>query len=218
VTRVVADPESVQGAWVTLSGFRHFDDMAHVYRTHNGGLNWVPVGGNLPDLPVNDLVLDPDDPDERAYIATDAGVFLTSNGGDTWEPANMGLPTVPVTDLTVHGPTRSLVAATFGRSMFRSALPEISGVKTAQIFDNVEIAPNPFLSETRVSLRISAPNRVEIRLFDLSGRCLQHLFKGALPSGPHSFSVGGAGLEAGVYLLQIVDEKGAMVCRKMVKQ
>ncbi|MFZ4783718.1 MAG: hypothetical protein ACOYLC_15500, partial [Armatimonadaceae bacterium] len=97
-------------------------------------------------------MLDPSDPFNNWYIATDVGVFGTLNEGMDWSPLNSGLPTVPVTDLTVHAPTRTVAAATFGRSMYRAEMPFYSGTKSPQIFENVRITPNPFLDVIRVSL------------------------------------------------------------------
>jgi hypothetical protein len=42
-------------AYVTLSGFRDDDPLAHVYRTTDFGTTWTPINSNLPEAPVNDL-------------------------------------------------------------------------------------------------------------------------------------------------------------------
>lgn len=120
ITRVAVDPTDANLAYVTVSGFRNGDSTAHVFRTGNGGLSWQDISGNLPDAPVNDLVLDPRDR-TRLFTATDVGVFVSTDGGITWAHAGTGLPLVPVADLeaTDTGSTTVITAATFGLGIYR---------------------------------------------------------------------------------------------------
>ena len=84
VTRIVVDPVDPSTAYLTSSGFAAGSDtQGHVFETTNAGANWTDISGNLPNLPVNDLVLDPDVPN-TIYIATDVGVMLTTSGGASW--------------------------------------------------------------------------------------------------------------------------------------
>lgn len=120
ITRVTVDPTNPNLAYVTVSGFRNGDSAAHVFRTTNGGTSWQDISGNLPDAPVNDLVLDPRDR-TRLLVASDVGVFASTDGGATWSHAGTGLAMVPVSDLdaTNTGTSTVLTAATFGLGMFR---------------------------------------------------------------------------------------------------
>ncbi|MEO5675457.1 MAG: hypothetical protein ABIQ74_12500 [Chitinophagales bacterium] len=117
VTRIICDPYEPNTAFITLSGYRFADNMAHVYRTTDLGATWNSISGNLPDVPVNDLIIDPL-LDSTLYLATDAGVLYTSDLGNTWFTLGFDLPAVPVTDLNFYEPARKLVAATYGRSMY----------------------------------------------------------------------------------------------------
>ncbi len=218
ITRVVSDPTDENSALVCLSGYRYFENLPHIFQTKDKGQSWESVSSNLPDVPVNDLVLDPADPQHIWYIGTDVGVFVTYTAGTDWEPCSTGLPTVPVTDLTVHGPTRTLVAATFGRSMFRAELPPNAGTDAPQTIDNVRIAPNPFSSRTQVSFAVFEKQTTRVDLFDLSGRRLKTLFSGELSVGKEVFELTGDGLAAGVYLLKIEGEHGNRIACKILKE
>jgi photosystem II stability/assembly factor-like uncharacterized protein len=123
MTRVAIHPTNANVAYVTVSGYRNGDPSAHVFRTDNGGSSWVNVSGNLPDAPVNDIVLDPRNP-AVLYVGTDVGVFTSSNGGTTWTVVGTGLPAVPVADIdvTTSGATTVLTAATYGLSMYRTTV------------------------------------------------------------------------------------------------
>ncbi|MEO8025769.1 MAG: IPT/TIG domain-containing protein [Bryobacteraceae bacterium] len=124
VTRVVVDPFDAGTAYVTFSGFAVTGEVrpGHVYKTTDGGATWSNASGNLPNLPVNDLVVDPDLPD-TLYIGTDAGVMVSRDAGATWSEAGFGLPRSFVLSLALHRPSRTLRAATHGRSVWDLSIP-----------------------------------------------------------------------------------------------
>lgn len=77
VTRITVGPLDASTAYVTLSGFSGFgDNQGNVFKTGNRGTNWTDISGNLPNIPVNDIVIDPNLA-ATAYVATDVGVFST---------------------------------------------------------------------------------------------------------------------------------------------
>jgi len=75
-----------------------------------------PAATDLPNIPVNDIVIDPDLPG-TLYVATDLGVFLgtCSPTSCSWTTLSSGLPRVAVLSLKLHEPSRTLRAATHGR-------------------------------------------------------------------------------------------------------
>jgi photosystem II stability/assembly factor-like uncharacterized protein len=118
VTRVAIDPRDEDTVYATFSGFRNGEDAAHVYKTENGGQTWRNISGNLPNAPVNDVVLD-SDRKRDVYVGTDVGVFRLKNGKRNWEAVGRGLPLAPVLDLRLHEPSETLYAGTFGRSVWK---------------------------------------------------------------------------------------------------
>ncbi len=218
ISKVAAHPSNPDVALVCLSGYRHFDNMAHIYRTLDRGQTWQDVSGELPDVPINDLIIDPSDPDNVWLIATDVGVFFTSITGQSWSPLNLGLPTVPVLDLTFHAPTRTLLAATYGRSMYWQQLPNLTiGTHSPQPPDNVRISPNPFEAQAQISFTVLEKQTARLELYDLSGKKLKILFAGVLEAGEQVFALDGNGMTAGIYLLKMTGENGNGVCKKVVK-
>ncbi len=83
VTRVAVDPEDAMTAYVTLSGYRYDEYLPHVFRTTNAGISWLDISSNLPDAPVNDIIVDTDST-ERLYVATDVGIFVSDSLGNIW--------------------------------------------------------------------------------------------------------------------------------------
>lgn len=127
VTHIAVDPVDAGTAYVTFSGFAAGSAQpGHVYKTSDRGVTWTDISGNLPDLPVNDLVIDPDLP-QTLYIGTDAGVMVTTDSGTTWSSLGQGLPKVVVTSLVMQRKSRLLRTATHGRSVWDILVPLGSG-------------------------------------------------------------------------------------------
>jgi photosystem II stability/assembly factor-like uncharacterized protein len=140
VTRVMVDPINAQVAYATFSGFRSGAPLPYVLKTIDGGATWASIAGDLPQAPVNDIVI----VNSTLYVGTDVGVFRSIDGGATWLTAGEALPNVPVTDLEYRAASNSLYAATFGRGIFVLPLPttkalNISTRVRVQTGDNVMI-------------------------------------------------------------------------------
>ena len=121
LTQIAADPSSAGTAYAAFASYV----SDHVYKTTNRGGSWTDISGNLPNLKVNDIAVDPDVPN-TLYIATEQGVYSTADGGNTWNLLGAGLPNVTVTAIKLHRPTRILRAATFGRSAWDLQLAAVA--------------------------------------------------------------------------------------------
>ncbi len=122
VSGIVVHPRDASIAYATMAGYNP-DKPApfgkgHVFRTTDGGATWSDVSANLPDVPANDVVIDPDGASVTIYVATDAGVFRLIEGETEWQVFGRGLPAVRVTDLAYSQRTDTLAAATYGRGLF----------------------------------------------------------------------------------------------------
>jgi photosystem II stability/assembly factor-like uncharacterized protein len=116
-TRIAIDPHNASLVYVTFGGF----SSSNVWRTTDGGTTWTDISNNLPDAPVNSLVIDPNI-SSLLYIGTEVGVFASADGGSNWSPNNDGPANVAVDELAWIG--IYLVAATHGRGCF-SIVPTI---------------------------------------------------------------------------------------------
>ncbi len=119
ITSVAIDPQDDAHIYVTLSGFsrRWIPDpdagVGHVFESTDGGVSFIDVSGNLPDGPVNDLVI----LDDALVVATDVGTFRSRDGLD-WNVLGTGMPPVSTLDLSVVPGTSTLLAATHGRGVW----------------------------------------------------------------------------------------------------
>ena len=210
VTRVTIDPDSANVAYVTLSGYLEDLADAHVYRTANFGQTWVNIGGNLPNIPLNDIIVDPVYR-PNLYVASDAGVLYTTNMGTTWGVLGTGMPDAPVHDLTLHSPTRRLFAFTHGRSAWSLDLTGLTSVEQpsgtiAGRFSLDQNFPNPFNPTTVIRFTIpesESGQRVSLKVFDVKGSEVATVVDAVMNGGSHQATFDGRLYASGVYLYKL---------------
>lgn len=151
ITDFAVHRSNSQIAYVSVSGFA----SGHVFKTTNGGVQWNDVSGNLPDMPVNSLVLLPGG---ELDVGTDLGVYRSSDDGATWTVFGSGLPALAVDDLAFNPNSNTLYAATHGRGMYQSTVTvQTPGTMTAINRQPGGAAPNtPFSVQPSVSIRSAA--------------------------------------------------------------
>jgi hypothetical protein len=143
VTAIAVDAANPKAAFAAYSGFscpgvNGCDGLGHVFYTNNSGASWLLVDGNLPDVPVNDIVIDPSDATHNTiYIATDTGVYASSNatagGATVWSVLQTGLPNSQVLALRLRNASRTLVAGTHGRGLWSLLLPDLLGYALTEL-------------------------------------------------------------------------------------
>ncbi len=219
VTRVAADSFDSNVAYVTFSGHAENVDTPHVFRTSNQGATWADISSNLPDAPINDIIIDSENP-AVLYLGTDVGVFYSTNTGANWSVLGTGLPFSPVHDLTLHQPTRKLRAATHGRSFYEFDLSTLSAVAEGETdlpegFVLRQNYPNPISLRgnhiTTIAFDLQRRSLVRLEVFDLLGRKAASLAEGELNAGAHQRSFDARGLASGeyVYRLSVLNENGS---------
>src|SRR5262249_51674207 len=89
---------------------------AYLYRTHDAGRTWQPIGEGLPDTAFARVVRE--DPVRRGllFCGTERGVYLSFDDGDRWQSLQLNLPSSSMRDLVVHG--NDLVLVTYGRGIW----------------------------------------------------------------------------------------------------
>ncbi len=222
VTRVTVDPDSANVAYVTLSGYLEDLSDAHIYKTTNYGQSWINIGGNLPNIPLNDVIVDPVYR-PNLYVATDAGVVYSTNMGATWIVLGTGMPEAPVHDLTLHSPTRRLFAFSHGRSSWAVDLTGLTSVRltsgtVAQGFTLEQNFPNPFNPTTVIKFVVpeaQSGTKTTLQIFDVRGSQVATLIEGVLKGGTYETTFDARRLASGVYLYTL-SAGGSSQTRRML--
>ncbi len=114
------DPYDENRLVVSVSNY----GVKSVYITEDGGKNWDSIEGNLPDVPVRDVLLLAHEND-AIYIATEIGVFKTTkiDGNKTdWVLLNEGMANIRVDRIAYNPQGESILAASFGRGIYEGKL------------------------------------------------------------------------------------------------
>jgi photosystem II stability/assembly factor-like uncharacterized protein len=119
VSSLAFDPKDANLVYATYAGF----GGQHVWKSADAGATWTSIDGNLPDMPVHSIAIDPTRAG-RLYLGTDLGVFVTLDGGQSWRVENTGFANA-VTEAVViaqgvNGP--AIYAFTHGRGAWRAEL------------------------------------------------------------------------------------------------
>jgi photosystem II stability/assembly factor-like uncharacterized protein len=220
VTRISIHPDSANICYVSLSGYKIDTTGSHVYKTTNYGTNWINKRGNLPDAPVNDILIDPRK-SSNLYIATDLGVMVSYNDGTFWQILGDGLPSyIPVHDLTFHLPTLKLIAWTHGRSAYSIILPPVTNItkteETATEYRLSENFPNPFNSQTVIKFSIPETGPANISVYDVSGKKVAELFNSGSARGEYKISWDAGNLSSGVYFVKLTTSKYIKVIKSLL--
>ncbi len=203
ITRVEIDPYDAQIAYVTLSGFRKLDYLPHIFRTDDGGESWEDISANLPEVPLNDIIVDPELPG-TLYVASDLGVWYTDDLGLSWYPLGEGLPMTSYNDLDLHAESRQLLAASFGLSMLIYDLgePASSTSSTSSHAFDFTVFPNPIRDHAVINFTLQKSESIQVNVYDISGRHVTTIASGVFSSGEHSVGWE-TELEAGMYVISV---------------
>jgi photosystem II stability/assembly factor-like uncharacterized protein len=76
-------------------------DKVNVFKTTDGGKNWVGIESNLPNTSVSDILMLDSTSGPALVVATDLGVFVSQNDGASWQPLGAGLPLASARQLSL---------------------------------------------------------------------------------------------------------------------
>jgi len=72
----------------------------------------------------------------------------------------------------------------------------------------VEAYPNPFNSTTSITINLPEVSKINLGLFDLTGRIVADIASGTMKTGLHTYSLEGSFLTSGVYIVQLQSSGG----------
>jgi photosystem II stability/assembly factor-like uncharacterized protein len=105
--------------WITMSGY---SSTNKVFKSTNGGQTWQNITGNLPNVPCNVIIYQPNT-DNRVWVGTDIGVWYRGDTDPNWVDYNDGLPNFICNDLEIQYSANKLRLGTYGRGLWEATLP-----------------------------------------------------------------------------------------------
>ncbi len=222
-TKIAIDNSNSAIAYITFSGFLN---NSKVFKTTDYGNTWSNISGDLPNIPVNCIFLNPYIKG-YLYAGTDLGVFSSTDDGTNWIQDNDGLANVPVMDLEFRGSDTTLYAATHGRGMFLTSLSKnVSLVNEIgnQFPDDFKIYqnyPNPFNPTTTIKYQLPDAGNVKLIIYNITGEKVATLIDNFQQAGSHIVSWDGKNnygqnVSSGVYLYSI-NFRNILQVKKMIK-
>lgn len=153
-------PQNPQIFWVGVA-------QGGLWKTEDGGQNWIPLTDNLPLTRVSDIAVNPENPDEIYISLCDfeyvgiglaldnryrfahygLGVFKTTDGGQSWEQTSLDFDITEgdaslIRKILIHPQQTNQLLACGVSGMFRS---DDSGQNWTQVLDTLfwDLVPDP---------------------------------------------------------------------------
>lgn len=149
VTDLATDPNNSGTVYITIGGY---GPSAQVYISEDGGLTWMDISTDLPEVPANTIDVSPYNPEE-VYVGNEFGVWMSLDGGSSWQAFNDGLPAaVVVEDLHFYAPDTTIRIGTYGRGYWRTDAMSKTYASLSTIHQPaLRIYPNPSEQTFRLS-------------------------------------------------------------------
>jgi len=167
VNQIAVDRSNWRVAYLAFGGFGAATpgNKGHVFATTDGGQTFRDATANLPDVPVNTVVIDPSD-SRTIYVGTDVGTFVSTNGGRQYKRLGDGMPKVATWQLDYDATNGVLLAGTHGRAAYTLQNRDPSAALVVSKTDSgAPVGPGSTIDYTVTVKNIgnAAANKVTIR-------------------------------------------------------
>jgi len=187
VSCIAVDPENGNRAIAVYSNY----NIPSLFLTTNGGASWSDISGNLEENMDGTgngpscrwATIAKDNTGLIYFVATSTGVYSTHilNGTSTqWTAeglSNMG--NVVVDMIVSRNSDGRVIAATHGKGIYQTymknnAVDNPAAIRPSDITLYANY-PNPFNPETRIKYKITAPDKINLSIFNTRGQKIKEL-------------------------------------------
>ena len=186
--------------WVWGEGFCHGGDIPSyvTWETTDGGVTWEMSEENLAGITFSDAL--------NGWAFGYQSLLHTTDGGDTWVTE----ADIPYNGLSYNGlyfadATHGWAVGYNGAILYHSGetnVPPGEGETVPQAYA-LSAYPNPFNASTHLSYEIPATTRVNLSVFDLTGRLVRTLEDRVMLQGTHAINFDASDLPSGMYFLRL---------------
>jgi len=170
VTGIHPSQNDTLRAFLCVSGFKYNDPYPHVFRTDDAGQSWIDISGDLPQMPINDILSHLNN-DSILFVASDGGIYGSLNAGINWHRVGTNMPIYTVFDIDYHSEFNQIIAGTHARSMHLYDLNEIGLPDASHVNEHHNKTIKVFPSLSSGILNIIHPfSELDIEIYDLSGK------------------------------------------------
>ena len=148
----------------------HNYGVINIYYTEDGGATWQNKEGDLPDLPVKDIMMNPL-LNSEVIIATDLGVWKTNNfaaASPHWTHSYNGMEDVKVTSFDLRTADNTVLAATYGRGFFTGQFTATASID--EVSQN-SIMIYPTVSDGAINIKSNTyTSNATMQVYDMLGK------------------------------------------------
>ena len=218
ITKVLPSSTNKNSVFVSVSGYREFEDTPHIWKSENQGSTWKNISGDMPQLAVNDLLVLANNKDSVIFAATDGGVYFTKNAGKNWLRLGGNMPIIPIFDIDYNPVKNQLIAGTFARSIMTFDLKNI-GVDIKSIvktIDNNSLAQNvnlfPTVFDNSFTIKSLESKIIMVKIYNSAGGLIL-----AKPENSNEIIVEMPNFAKGVCIVEVTLEGNRKVIKRGVK-
>lgn len=228
VRKITPHPIDSNIAFAIMGGMPSNGTGIKLYKTNNRGITWRNITGNLPNLPLTDVIAHPTD-SNLLYLGSEFGAFKSIDGGQNWErwvsgfPGNVQITEMDYADsLAVNG-NFWVYVSTYGRGIWKRevsgddapvGISELDAWQNAgfRLYPNI---PNPFENQTLITFEIKNPGNVQLNIYNALGKKVANMLNQNMPAGKHQLNFEKGELAAGIYFCEL-NYNGKTVSNKLI--
>ena len=198
---------------VVISNF----NVDSVYYSTDGGTSWTSKEGNLPDIPVRAIFMNPEDKNE-VIIGTHSGVFATANfqaSSPIWARYSNGLGNFKITHFDYRPSDKTILAVSYGRGAFTTRIDDATmgtGEASHNLLKN-KVYPNPTRGPLNVKFDAAVSDKVDVEVYDASGKLV--FTKKGVKSGEEFFI---DSLLKGNYVVKVIQDGKMLYSSAIIKR
>lgn len=185
-----------------------------LYSSANNGLTWteIPLPNPQAVTAVKKIVFNGSYMFIIATYSNIDKIYMTPDGGANWYAKNQGFPSQPtsygISDLLVSGTYFYASVSNVGGGVWKRLISETINIK--QLAESVptnyflqQNFPNPFNNLTQIKFGVPQTSKVQLSIYDLTGKKVATVIDQKLSEGVYSLNVDAMNLSSGVYFYEL---------------